>query len=610
LSETAVQLDRSGASGAPRPDGYKWVALTNTSLGSFMATLDSSIVIIAMPAIFRGIGLNPLAPGNIGYLLWMIMGYILVTAVFVVSLGRLGDMFGRVRIYNLGFVIFTAASIALSLDPAKGSAGAIWLIAFRLVQATGGSMLMANSAAILTDAFPLAQRGMALGVNQIMGLSGQFVGLVAGGLLAAWDWRAVFWVNVPFGIFGTIWAYRSLREISARDPGRIDWWGNLTFALGLGLVLLSITFGIQPYHHSTMGWGNPKVIAGLLLGGCLLALFVVIETRVQQPMFNLALFRTRAFAAGSLTALLSSVARGGMQFMLIIWLQGIWLPLHGYNFSDTPLWAGIFLLPLTAGFLLAGPVSGYLSDRYGARPFATAGMLVFAVSFIGLLRIPINFPYWEFALLVLLNGIGSGMFAAPNTAAIMSSVPPNQRGQASGMRATFQNSGQAISIGVFFSLLISGLHATLPRTLSQGLRAQGVPADVAAHVASLPPVSSVFAAFLGYNPLRTLLEPTGVLAHLPARSVQVLTGKEFFPHLISQPFHHGLVVVFSAAALMATVAAVVSVMRGSRYHHGQDAASASEGEEAGGQRGSTVSGAGPWPDGVTPAPQAAPDRRT
>jgi MFS family permease len=527
-------------------------------------------VIIAMPAIFRGIGLNPLAPGNIGYLLWMIMGYVLVTAVLVVSLGRLGDMVGRVRIYNLGFVIFTAASIALSLDPAKGAAGAMWLIAFRLVQATGGSMLMANSAAILTDAFPVDQRGMALGINQIMGLSGQFVGLVAGGLLAAWDWRAVFWVNVPFGIFGTVWAYRKLRELSARDPGRIDWWGNLTFALGLGLILISITFGIQPYHHATMGWSNPKVVTGLILGGCLLALFGFIETRVAQPMFNLALFRTRAFAAGSLTALLSSVARGGMQFMLIIWLQGIWLPLHGYNFDDTPLWAGIFLLPLTAGFLLAGPISGYLSDRYGARPFATTGMVLFAVSFIGLLRIPLNFPYWEFAVLVLLNGIGSGMFAAPNTAAIMSSVPPNQRGQASGMRATFQNSGMAISIGVFFSLLISGLHATLPRTLSQGLVGQGVPADIAAHVASLPPVSSVFAAFLGFNPLQTLLDPTGVLARLPARSVQILTGKEFFPHLISQPFHHGLVVVFTAAAIMATVAALVSLLRGSQYFHGQD----------------------------------------
>ncbi len=570
LSEAAVRPDRVPSRTSSDNDRYKWTALTNTSVGMFMAVLDSSIVIIAMPAIFRGIGLNPLAPGNITYLLWMIMGYVLVTAVAVVSLGRLGDMVGRVRIYNLGFVVFTGASIALSLDPARGTAGAMWLILWRLVQALGGSMLMANSAAILTDAFPAEQRGMALGVNQIMGLSGQFVGLVLGGLLAAFDWRAVFWVNVPFGVFGTVWAYRKLRETSTRDPGRIDWWGNLTFALGLGLILISITYGIQPYHHDTMGWSSPKVVWGLVLGGVLLGLFALIETRVAQPMFNLSLFRIRAFAAGAITALLSSVARGGMQFMLIIWLQGIWLPLHGYNFTDTPLWAGIFLLPLTAGFLVAGPVSGYLSDRYGARPFATAGMVLFAASFVGLLLIPINFSYWEFAALVLLNGIGSGLFAAPNTSAIMSSVPPKQRGQASGMRATFMNSGMAISIGVFFSLLISGLHDTLPRTLTNGLQAQGVPSDVAAHVASLPPVSTVFAAFLGFNPMETLLKPTGVLTRLPAQAVNTLTGKRFFPNLISQPFHHGLVVVFTAAALMAAVAAVVSVMRGTQYYHGQD----------------------------------------
>jgi EmrB/QacA subfamily drug resistance transporter len=570
LSEIATRPARPAPEPRSSDDRYKWVALTNTSVGMFMAVLDSSIVIIAMPAIFRGIGLNPLTPGNISYLLWMIMGYILVTATLVVTLGRLGDMVGRVRIYNLGFVVFTLASVALSLDPAKGQAGAIWLIVWRLIQAVGGSMLMANSAAILTDAFPAEQRGMALGVNQIVGMSGQFIGLVAGGLLAAWDWRAVFWINVPFGVFGTVWAYRRLRELSKPEPGRIDWWGNLTFALGLALILISITYGIQPYHGSTMGWGRPEVIWGLILGAVLLALFGVIETRVAEPMFNLTLFKTRAFAAGAITSLLSAVARGGMQFMLIIWLQGIWLPLHGYNFSDTPLWAGIFLLPLTVGFISAGPISGYLSDRYGARPFATAGMVLFAVSFIGLILIPVDFPYWEFAVLCLINGIGSGMFAAPNTAAIMSSVPPNQRGQASGMRSVFMNSGQAISIGIFFSLLITGLHSTLPRTLSSGLQAQGVPSDIAQHVAHLPPVSSVFAAFLGYNPIQTLLAPTGVLTRLPAASVATLTGKRFFPNLISEPFHNGLMVVFIAAAIMAAVAAVVSAMRGSQYYHGQD----------------------------------------
>ena len=568
MSRTFAAPPAPTLAGEPPDDGrYKWVALSNTSLGMFMAILDSSIVIIAMPAIFRGIGLNPLSPGNIGYLLWMIMGYLLVSAVLVVTLGRLGDIYGRVRIYNMGFVVFTLASIALSLDPARGTSGAVWLIVWRFVQAIGGSMLMANSAAILTDAFPQEQRGMALGVNQIMGLSGQFIGLVAGGLLAAWDWRAVFWVNVPFGVFGTVWSYLKLRETSTRNPGRIDWLGNITFAAGLGLILVSITYGIQPYKHETMGWTSPRVVGGLVLGTLLMVAFGVIETRVEYPMFRLGLFRVRAFTAASITALLASVSRGGMQFMLIIWLQGIWLPLHGYNFTDTPLWAGIFLLPMTAGFLISGPVSGYLSDRFGARGFASGGMALFTVSFIGLLLLPIDFQYWQFALLVLLNGIGSGMFAAPNTSAIMSSVPANQRGVASGMRATFQNSGMSISIGIFFSLLIAGLHAKLPRVLTAGLHSHGVPLPVAQHIGSLPPVSTVFAAFLGYNPIQTLLAPTGVLPTLRSSDLSTLTGRQFFPHLISSPFHHGLVIVFLAAAIMGAVAAVVSLMRGKQYFH-------------------------------------------
>ncbi|MEU6849825.1 MFS transporter [Actinacidiphila alni] len=528
----------------------------------FMATVDSSIVIISMPAIFRGIHLDPFAPGNISYLLWMIMGYMLVTAVLVVTLGRLGDIVGRVRIYNLGFVVFTLASVALSFDPAYGGAGAMWLICWRIVQALGGSMLMANSAAILTDAFPAEQRGMALGINQISALSGQFVGLVLGGLLSAWDWRAVFWVNLPFGILGTVWAYRSLRETSTRRQARIDWWGNIAFALGCGLLLVSITYGIQPYAGHTMGWLNPKVLTGLIAGVVLLLVFVVVETRVAEPMFRLALFRSRAFAAGNAASLLASVARGGLQFMLIIWLQGIWLPLHGYAFDDAPLWAGIFLLPLTAGFLIAGPLCGFLSDRYGVRVFTTGGLLLFSLSFVGLLLLPITFSYWAFALLIMCNGMGSGMFSAPNTSAIMSSVPATDRGAASGMRSTFQNSGMSLSIGIFFSLLIAGLADHLPKALDSGLRAQGVPADVAHHAASLPPVSTVFSAFLGYNPVQTLLGPSGALDELPAHNREVLTGKEFFPHLISAPFHHGLVVVFATAAGMGLLAATASLLRG------------------------------------------------
>ncbi|MEV4598302.1 MFS transporter [Amycolatopsis sp. NPDC049253] len=549
-----------------RGDRYKWVALSNTTLGVLMSTLDGSIVIISLPAIFRGIGLDPLAPANIGYLLWMILGYLLVSAVLVVTLGRLGDMFGRVKMYNVGFVIFSVASVALSFDPFHGGQGALWLIGWRIVQAVGGSMLTANSAAILTDAFPREQRGMALGINQITALAGQFLGLVAGGLLAEIDWRAVFWVSVPFGILGTVWSIRSLREIGKPRRARVDWGGNITFALGTGVLLAAITYGIQPYGNAATGWGNPWVLGGIGAGVLLLVVFGVIESRVKDPMFKLSLFRIRAFSAGNLAALLTAIARGGMQFMLIIWLQGIWLPLHGYEYEKTPLWAGIYLLPLTVGFLIAGPVSGYLSDRFGARLFSTGGLVLVAAAFLGLLALPVDFSYPVFAALLVLSGIGQGMFSAPNTSAIMSSVPDHQRGVASGMRSTFQNSGTALSIGVFFSLMIAGLAGSLPATLTGGLQAHGVPAAVAANVAQLPPVSTLFAAFLGSNPVAHLLGP-GVLSALSPSDSAALTGKEFFPQLISGPFHDGLVTVFTAAAVMALVAGLASVSRGKRYFH-------------------------------------------
>ena len=550
-----------------KADRYKWVALSNTTLSMTMATIDASIVIIALPAIFRGIHLDPLAPGNVSYLLWMIIGYLLVTAVAVVSLGRLGDMYGRVRIYNLGFVVFTLASIALSLDPFYGSSGALWLIGWRFIQAFGGAMLMSNSAAILTDAFPAGKRGMALGVNQIAGISGQFVGLLLGGLLAVVNWRLVFWVNVPIGIVGTIWSYKSLREISTTRKGRIDWIGNVTFALGAGSLLVAITYGIQPYGGSATGWANPWVLTGLFGGAAMLAVFCVIELHIAEPMFQLRLFRIRAFAAGNTASLLGSIARGGLQFMLVLWLAGIWLPLHGYNFVDTPLWAGIYMLPLTAGFLIAGPISGTLSDKYGPRPFATAGLLVATCAFIGLIALPLVFPYWLFATIIFFNGVGSGLFASPNTSAIMSSVPARHRGSASGMRSTFQNAGMSLSIGIFFSLLIAGLASTLPPALIRGLTAQGVPLHVATQVSHLPPVSTVFAALLGVNPVQHLLKSSGVLTRLPAHNVAALTGRHFFPTLIAGAFHHGLVIVFTAAACMSLIGALVSLLRGKQFYY-------------------------------------------
>ena len=560
---TATQASNATGKAVRGPDHphYKWVALSNTTLGMLIATINSSIVLISLPAIFNGIKLDPLQPSNVSYLLWMLMGYMLVTAVFVVALGRLGDMFGRVKIYNSGFLVFTVCSIALSLDPFHGGTGALWLIGWRVLQAIGGAMLMANSAAIITDAFPAAQRGMALGINIVAAIAGSFIGLVLGGALSEWNWRTVFWVNVPIGLIGTVWAYKSLHDTGVRQKAKIDWWGNLTFAAGLTSLLAGITYGIQPYGGHTQGWTNPWVDAGLIGGVALIVVFCVIEAKIADPMLPMTLFKNRAFSTGNLANLLGAVARGGLQFMLIIWLQGIWLPLHGYDYKDTPLWAGIYMIPLTLGFLVAGPIAGHLSDKFGPRVFAAGGLLAMAVSFAGLLLIPTNFSYWVFAVLIFLNGIGGGLFSAPNTSLIMSSVPTRMRGAASGARATFMNAGMVLSLGIFFSLMVAGLSSSLPHTLSSGLTAQGVPAQTATSISHLPPVATLFAAFLGYNPMQQLLGPSTLHA-LPASNAQTLTGREFFPHLISGPFHDGLMVVFWLAIAMAVIGAVASALPG------------------------------------------------
>ena len=552
----------------PAGPHYKWIALSNTTLGVLMATINASIMLIALPDIFRGIGVNPLDPGNTSLLLWLIMGYLVVTAVLVVSFGRLGDMFGRVKMFNLGFAIFAAFSVALSLTWMHGTAAAWWLIVMRLLQGVGGAMLMANSSAILTDAFPHSERGLALGLNQVAGIAGSFIGLVLGGVLGPISWRYVFLVSVPFGVLGTIWSYLKLRELGVRRPAALDWWGNVTFAAGLVAVLVGITYGIQPYGGHTMGWTSPLVI-GLVGGGlATLVIFGVIETRVAEPMFRLSLFRIRPFTAGNLANLLAGLGRGGLMFILIIWLQGIYLPIHGYSFSQTPLWAGIAMLPLTAGFLVAGPVSGWLSDRFGARPFATGGMLVAAASFAALQFLPVDFVYWQFAGILLLNGIGMGLFASPNRAGIMNSLPPEQRGVGGGMSATFQNSAMVLSIGIFFTLIILGLASSLPTTLSHGLIAQGVPPADAARVAALPPVSIMFAALLGYNPIQSLLG--NVVDRLPASHAAYLTGHTFFPSLISAPFSSGLTIAFDFAIVACLVAAVASLLRGGKYVHGAE----------------------------------------
>ena len=552
----------------PDDDRYKWIALSNTTLGVLLATIDASITLIAMPAIFRGIHLDPLEPANSFYLLWMILGFLVVSSVLIVSLGRLGDMFGRVRMFNLGFVIYTAASLLLTIDWMTGRDGATFLIVFRIVQGVGAAFLLANAAAILTDAFPANQRGMALGINNIVGVTGMFIGLVLGGLLAPISWRMVFLVSVPFGLFGTVWSYMKLREIGVRKREPIDWPGNVLFALGLVLIMVSVTYGIRPYGSSSVGWASPRVIALLASGSACLIGFGFVERRAANPMFRLSLFRIRAFSFGTLSTFLSAVARGGLMFMLIIWLQGIWLPQHGYDFADTPLWAGIYMLPLTAGFMIAGPASGYLSDRYGARPFATGGMICTAVSFGVLMLLPVNFPYLAFALALLMCGLSMGVFASPNRAGVMNSLPADARGAGGGMNQTFQNSAQVLSVGIFFSLMIAGLASGLPGALASGLQAQGVAPHAAHAAAATPPIAVLFSAFLGYNPANQVLGHH-VLASLPHHAAATITGRSFFPQLISGPFEKGLHEAFVFAIVACLAAALASWQRGSRYVEGE-----------------------------------------
>ncbi|HVB70498.1 MAG TPA: MFS transporter [Acidimicrobiales bacterium] len=545
---------------------YKWIALSNTTLGILMATINGSILLIALPDIFKGIKLDPLAPHNTSYFLWVLMSFLLVTSVLVVSLGRVGDMFGRVRMYTLGFAVFTVFSILLAVTWMTGPGAALWIILMRVGQGVGGAFLFANSNAIITDAFPPDERGLALGINGVAAIGGAFIGLLLGGLLAPIEWRLVFLVSVPVGLFGTIWAWARLRETGVRNSAtHIDWLGNASFALGLIGILTGIVYGLQPYGGHTMGWTSPFVLSCLIGGVAVLVAFAVIETRVNEPMFQLHLFSSRGFSTGNVAALLLALARGGLQFMLIIWLQGIWLPLHGYSFVRTPLWAGIYMVPLTIGFFVAGPVAGRLADRHGARMFATLGLVLTAVSFVGLQAIPINFPYPLFAGLIFLVGLSMGLFAAPNTSAVMNSLPVDQRGAGGAMLNTFQNSASVLSIGFFFTVITLGLAATLPKALLTGLTRQGVPHAVAVSVSHIPPIGSLFSAFLGINPIKTLLGAK-VLAE-PGVHSSVLLGRGFFPGLISAPFANGLHLAFLAAAAMCLLGAVVSWLRGPNPAH-------------------------------------------
>ncbi|WP_328394208.1 MFS transporter [Nocardia sp. NBC_00416] len=579
---TSLATRASTADSADLGPHYKWIALSNTTLGMLIATINSSIVLIALPDIFKGIDLNPLESGNTSYLLWMMMGFLVVTAVLVVSFGRLGDMFGRARMYNMGFAIFTISSIFLAITWFDGSEAAIWLIAWRVVQGVGGAFLMANSSAILTDAFPAHQRGLAMGINGVAAIAGSFLGLLVGGVLAPIQWHYIFLVSVPFGVVGTVWAYLKLRDTGVRTKAKMDWWGNLTFAVGLIAILVGITYGIQPYGSSNMGWTNPWVLTAIIGGLIVLGVFAYIETKVESPLFELSLFKNRSFAFGNAANLMGSIGRGGLQFILIIWLQGIWLPQHGYDYSRTPLWAGIYMVPMTIGFLLSAPLSGALSDRFGTRWFTTIGMLITAGTFGALIAIPVDFTYWVFAVILLINGIGMGLFSSPNRALVMNSLPATSRGSGAGMMTTFQNAAMVLSIGLFFSLMIAGLSAHLPAAMFDGLTAGGMPEAPAQGIAQLPTVGILFAAFLGYNPIQQV--GGDALQGLSQSSVDHLTGLEFFPHLISDPFADGLTAAFTFALVCCVLGAIFSFLtdeggKGKPAGDGGDESRESVGEE-------------------------------
>ncbi len=545
---------------------YKWVALSNTTIGVLMASIDATIVLISLPAIFRGIDINPLT--SFQYLLWLLFGYSVVTSTLLVTFGRISDMFGRVKFYNLGFAIFTVGSILCYITPNTGILGAQELIVFRIIQGVGGAFLFANGAAIITDAFPQNERGRALGINMISVLAGSTIGLVLGGVLATFDWRYVFLVSVPIGVIGTVWSYWKLKETSTiRRNQHLDIWGNVTFGAGLTLVLVAISYGLIPYGSSNTGWSDPWVVASMVTGLALLVAFPIIEMKTPDPMFDLKLFRNRAFAASNVAGLLASIARGGVQIMLIILLQGIWLPLHGYSYSSTPFWSGIYILPLLIGFVIMGPISGSLADKHGAKLLTISGMAITAVSFFALTFLPYDFSYLPFAIIIFFMGIGSGLFASPNVLSIMNSVPAQARGVASGMRATLQNTGQTISIAIFFTIVISSLTSSLPNAFDSALTAAGVQ-QLAPYFDHIPATSAVFAAFLGYNPVSSIIASVqlanpSVVASIPASVLQQLEGTTFFPKAIAPAFMSALHVTFYIGLAISIVTLLISYFRDS-----------------------------------------------
>jgi EmrB/QacA subfamily drug resistance transporter len=424
---------------------YKYTVLTNTTIGSFMSQLDSNIVLISLPTIIREL------PGTTTFDgLWVIMGYMLVTATLLLTFGRLADIYGRVRLYNLGFAIFTVGSGLCSISPNGTS-----LVIFRLIQGIGGALIFSNNAAILTDAFPPNERGRAIGVNLVLGVSGSVIGLVAGGVLTSTlGWRSIFWINLPVGVFATAWAYSRLKELATLQRERLDPLGNMLFAVGLSIFLLGMTLGaIAGYTALETGM--------MVLGIIMLVAFVFVELNAHTPMMDFTLFKIRAFTSGMLSNLLASISRGAVLLVLVFYFQGALL-------LDA-LTAGILLIPFSVAFVSVGPLSGYLSDRYGARGFSTGGLILSALAFAWFSLLPANVPYTIFVLPMILTGIGGGMFVAPNISSIMNASPVTRRGIASGMSSTMVTTGFLLSLGIAFVIIAGSMPLSTVQAIFAGL---------------------------------------------------------------------------------------------------------------------------------------------
>ncbi|MEM0097206.1 MAG: MFS transporter [Conexivisphaerales archaeon] len=543
---------------------YKWIVLTNTTLGIIMSSMNMYIVLISLPTIFRGLSINPFFPGEFVYLLWILMGYSIVLATVLVFFGRISDMYGRARVYTWGFIIFTISSVLLSLIPSdSGNSGALMLIIFRVIQAVGGGLLMVNSTALLTDAFPSNERGRALGLNQISFVVGSFLGLILGGLLAGYDWHLIFVVNIPFAVTGMVWSIFKLKRTAGTGAISLDIVGNLTLATGLLAISLGLTYALMPYGNSSMGWENPWVIAMFPVGALMFLIFIFNERKVKAPLFDLSLFKIRAFSYGSIALFLNSLAVGAIMFLVTIWLQGIYLPLHGFTYTETPFWAGVYMLPMLVGTVIMGPIGGSLTDKYGARAFATIGMIIIACMLFALTLLPYNFNLELFEVILFITGLGSGLFSAPNTTAIMNSLRSSERGAGNGVRMTFSNVGSTISMAMFFTIAITVFSIYLPSHIYSTAVSYGLPAQIATFLSNLPPSGLLFAAFLGINPASAL--PTSIAGDLPSKVITILDSHTFLPSVLGPTFIIGLRFSIYIAVVLVLIGAIFSYMRGKKY---------------------------------------------